>query len=174
MTPVGHTLAGLAIATVAMPRDWSVRSRFATTAALVVLANAPDIPLPGWGHDRYDISHSIFVTLVGVLATAAVVRLAAGPGRIPWRLYLAGGLAWYSHLLMDSFYNHGKGIAIYWPFSDGRLALPVPWFSTMNPRDLFSLHNLQVWTIELAVFGAILFGAIAWRKKHADMPADMG
>jgi hypothetical protein len=30
---------------------------------------------------------------------------------------------------LDSLYNHGHGVAIFWPLSDVRLALPIPWFA---------------------------------------------
>lgn len=164
MTPVGHSLTGLVIAVLVTPREWPLRSRLATMAAMVLLANAPDVPLPRWGHDRYDISHSVFVSAAAVLIVALVVRLAVGAGRIPTRLYIAGGLAWFSHLLLDTTYNHGRGIAIYWPFGDGRLALTLPWFSTMNPRDLWSAHNFRVWAIEAVVYGSIFALAVGGRR----------
>jgi hypothetical protein len=171
MTPVGHSLMGLTIATVAMPRDWSVRARVVTYATFVVLANAPDIPLPNWGHDRYDISHSVFVTAAATALVAIVVPLIAGAGRISWQLYVAGVTAWYSHLLLDTTYNHGKGLAVFWPFGSGRIALPIPWFSIMRPHDLFSAHNYQVWAIEAVVYGAILaivlLGRKAWDRTEA-------
>ncbi|NLX99936.1 MAG: hypothetical protein GXY83_27880 [Rhodopirellula sp.] len=70
MTFVGHGIAGATIAVAVLPRDASVRSIIPTIIAFAVLANLPDAHFPGWGHDRYDISHSVFVTLVlaGVLA----------------------------------------------------------------------------------------------------------
>jgi len=102
-----------------------------------------------------------------------VVRLVAGRRALPLRLYVAGGLAWYSHVLLATMYNHGRGIAIYWPVSRGRLSLAVPWFSTMNPRDLWSAHNLRVWAIEASVYGAIFAAAcygrhlMTRRKKNS-------
>ena len=41
-------------------------------------------------------------------------------------------IAWSSHFLLDAFYNHGRGVGIFWPFSSSKLALPVPWFSTLQ------------------------------------------
>lgn len=155
---------GLTIATVATPRDWSVRARVVTYATFVVLANAPDIPLANWGHHRYDISHSVFVTAVATALVALVVRLIASAGRIPWQLYLAGVAAWYSHLLLDTTYNHGNGLAVFWPVNSGRVALPIPWFSIMRPHELFSTHNYQVWAIEAGVYGTI-FAAVLWARR---------
>ena len=59
-------MMGLTIGVAAVPRDFNRRQTVVILAAFVALANAPDWPLPGWGHDRYDVSHSIFVTLAAV------------------------------------------------------------------------------------------------------------
>ena len=155
MTPVGHTLTGLAIGILATPREWPARRQVAALPAFALLANAPDFPIPYWGHHRYLISHSVFSTCVGVVLLAGIVRLYAG-GRIPWHLYVGEALAWYSHLLLDSFYNHGRGIRVYWPFGDGRWRLPIPWFSIMQREPLFGRHNRRVWLIEAVAYGTLL------------------
>ncbi len=132
MTPVGHSLVGAAVGVVVMPR---YKSRWASAAFLsvfVALANLPDWRLPYWGHERYDISHSVFVNLALIIVCAAVLRICkftrANIGA--WPMIIGGAIAWLSHLFLDSFYSHGQGIAIFWPFSTARLALPMPWFRT--------------------------------------------
>ena len=83
---------------------------------------------------------------------------------------LLGAGAWLSHLLLDSFYNHDHGVAIYWPFSDGRFNLAIPWFNTLDlSQSSISQHNLSVYTIELAAFLPVLImsvviGTIARQK----------
>lgn len=165
MTPVGHSLTGLAIGCIVCPATFSLRGMVATLAAFVLLANVPDLRLPGWGHERYDISHSVFAT------TAAMVVLATFLLILPWSrrvltpaLVLGGAAAWYSHLLLDTFYNHGVGLAMFWPLSAARLALPIPWFTTMDTRALFSEHNARVFAIEGVVYGAVLVAAIGVRR----------
>ena len=114
MTPIGHTLTGLTIGCVVLPTRFSARSKMLTLAVFALLANVPDFRLPGWGHDRYDISHSVFVTAVGVVVLGMFAGVATrGRGILSPALLVGGGLAWYSHLLLDSFYSHGKGIAAY-------------------------------------------------------------
>jgi hypothetical protein len=142
-------------------------------AGFVVLANAPDLPLPGWGHDRYFISHSVFVTSAAVLiaACAALAIMRAMGRQSSRRLILAGAMAWYSHLLLDTFYNHGKGLAIFWPVSDARIALPLPWFSTMRLPPIFSSHNVRVWLIEAAAYGALLAAAVFTKHRHSSKSA---
>ncbi len=162
MTQVGHSLVAVTIGVVTVPQTAPARVKSLYYAVLVVLANVPDFPVAGWGHDAYHVSHSIFVNLalivlclsVGVLAWRLRHRV------VRWRVVLGGVAAWLSHLLLDSMYNHGRGVAIFWPFSDARLALPVPWFSTVrNPRPFTDWQTLQVAVIEFVSYGALL-GAV--------------
>lgn len=67
MTPIGHTLTGLAIGYLAIPRATPIKPKMLLLAAFAVAASVPDLPLPYWGHNRYDISHSILMTTTGIL-----------------------------------------------------------------------------------------------------------
>lgn len=157
MTPVGHSLMGLAIGCAAMPRGFTRRQTTVVLAAFVALANAPDWPLPGWGHDRYDLSHSIFVTIAVVTIAGAVAAVLLW--RTPyfsWRLVVGGAIAWLSHLLLDTLYDGRKGLAMFWPVSDARVSLPIPCFRTMQLSPLVSVHNASVFAIEAVVYGSIL------------------
>ena len=45
-----------------------------------------------------------------VVVVATSVRLLFRPSRDwPLKVWLGGAAAWYSHLLLDTTYNHGKG-----------------------------------------------------------------
>lgn len=161
MSPVGHSLTGLAIGALVIPPEWSNKSKAASAIALVLLANAPDLPFPYWGHERYDISHSLFSTALGctVLIAIALFALRSRMANL-WRLITTGILAWNSHLLLDTFYNHGKGLAMFWPYSDARVALMMPWFSHLDLSNLWSWHNVRVALVELMSYGSIL--SLAW------------
>lgn len=150
MSPVGHTLTGLTIGYLAAPNRNPKTTWLAATA---FFANASDLPFPYWGHDRYDISHSIFSTTVAIVV---VVVLSKRLYPVTRRLAAACAIAWYSHLLLDTLYNHGQGLAMFWPISKARIAMPIPWFNTLSLERLFSLHNLKVCTIELLVYGTTL------------------
>ena len=166
MSPVGHSLVGLSLAAIAMPPS---RGRFWKTGLLVsfvALANLPDWPIANWGHDRYDISHSIFVniSLIGLTTLVWLItpRLKSS---LPLPCFLLALSAWLSHLLLDSFYNHGLGIAIYWPFSDGRLNFAMPWFNTLDlSQSITSQHNLYVYFIEFIAYGPVLILALVVGK----------
>ena len=70
-------------------------------------------------------------------------------------------MAWFSHLLLDTFYNHGKGIGLFWPFSTWRLALPIPWFETLHkPLPYFDSHAIRVYAIELISFAPVFLIAV--------------
>jgi len=141
-------------------------------AVFALLADIPDFPFPGWGHYKYHISHSIFVNC-GLIAIAllglAVARMWKGL-RIPKRVVAGGVVAWASHFLLDSMYNHGLGIRIYWPLGSGSLVLPVPWFSTLehSPPPL-NTHTFRVFAIELVCYslllGAVLVARRALKRK---------
>ena len=172
MTFIGHSLTGLAVAAAVLPRGMSRRRMVIGLAVFALLANIPDFRLPGWGHYKYHISHSIFVNggLVAVaLLGLGVARMWKGL-RIPKRVIVGGVVAWFSHFLLDSMYNHGHGIRIYWPVSSGSLAWPVPWFSTLahSPPPM-NMHTFRVFAIELACYlpllGAVLLVRRALKPK---------
>lgn len=167
MTSVGHTLTGIAMGALAVPRNETRTYKWVVFNAFGLLANLPDLPLPGWGHSAYHVSHSLFVNLALIAAVGAGLALwPAARERLGWRVALALGAVWLSHLLLDSFYNHGNGIGIFWPLSDAHLNLPIPWFSTVELDPWNTAHNLRVFAIELAFYGALLVAAVAARLRR--------
>jgi membrane-bound metal-dependent hydrolase YbcI (DUF457 family) len=167
MTPVGHSLVGASLAVAVMPVAAGRWTRLLAVAAFAVLANMPDARLPGWGHDRYDISHSLFIGLGLILPLCGVFlfiprarRFVGGAGVV-----VGGATAWLSHLLLDSCYNHGRGVAMFWPFSKASLALPIPWLDNVHyPLPYFSLHTAHVMGVELLTFGSVLGLACLGRR----------
>ena len=55
-------------------------------------------------------------------------------------------------------------IAIFWPLSSARLALPIACFQTVH-RPLLSndLHNVRVFGMEFLLYGAILLAVLTGR-----------
>ena len=156
MTFVGHTLVGATIgAMMPLPKTGKI-SRSAFILAVVVCANLPDLPLPGWGHSNYRVSHSIFVGIVLISCGVILLRgLQVARNTVgSWLVVLAGSMALVSHYFLDSIYNHGMGIAVFWPLSDARIVFPISWFSIMKSDPFFCWHNVKVWSIELLFCGA--------------------
>lgn len=171
MSPVGHSLVGLAFAAVAFPSIRSRKWKVVAAIAFVALASLPDWPLPNWGHDKYKVSHSIFVNvaLISILI-AAWFLISRVKAAIPLPVVLLGSGAWLSHLLLDTFYNHGIGLKIYWPFSEARLNLAIPWFNVIDVKQsILSQHNLSVYGIEFIAYTPILlltiFATNFFRRK---------
>ena len=167
MTPVGHCLTGLSFAALVVPRSWVRKERVTVFAAFTLVANAPDLPLPFWGHYDYRVSHSLFVNLALV---AGVVGLLIGSrawhSKAAWRWVVAGGAAaWLSHLLLDSFYSHGYGIRLFWPVSDAALNLAIPWFHVVQRDSSADLTTLRILVTEAVCYGALLGACLIWRRR---------
>jgi hypothetical protein len=168
MTQVGHALTGTAIAVICLPKHISRRHKFIHFAAFVALSLVPDFRLPNWGHDKYYISHSLFINLLFIsgfvilLSLFKNIRAKIGG----WVVIAFGATAWLSHLLLDSFYNHGRGVAIFWPFSKGRLILPIPWLSVVKPLPPpITTELIRILLIEFVTFFPLVLLAILIRNQ---------
>ena len=152
-----------------LPHGASTKQTVTQVVAFMLLSNIPDLPLNNWSHEKYYVSHSIFVNLLLIVtAIFILVYLRDVRTRIGgWPVMLSGTVAELSHLLVDSFYNHGNGIAIFWPFSDTRLALPIPWFSSVTslPPPITS-EMMQIFLIEFVCYLPFLLLAVLIRKTE--------
>ena len=168
MTQVGHALTGAAFGVLCLPDNASSVRKAAHLAAFMALSLVPDFAIRNWGHDRYYVSHSLFInllliaTIVLLLAVLKDLRVKLGG----WKVITGGSLAWLSHLLLDSFYNHGKGVAIFWPFSKARLVLPLPWLSVVThlPPPI-TPELIRIFLIEFATFFPLIMLAILIRRR---------
>ena len=179
MTSVGHCLTGLSLAALVVPRSWVRREKVAAFAAITLVANAPDLPLPFWGHYSYRVSHSVFVNLALVVVVASLLlNLRARRGEAAWRWVVAGGAAawrwvvaggaaaWLSHMMLDSFYSQGRGIRIFWAVSDAALSLSLPWFHVLQRGSPPDLATLRIFATEAVFYGALLAACLYWRRHR--------
>ena len=168
MTIIGHSLIGATLAVLFSPAVLYARRKVIIIGAFIFVAYILVLPLPGWGHWQYHISHSVFVNLLLIVPTVLVMlylKYAKNVGS--YAIIFAVTVAWLSHFVLDSLYNHGQGIGIYWPFSDNKLALPISWFSTLQATPaVFSVHNLKVIFIELLAYVPIFLVAFFARKRY--------
>lgn len=167
MTPVGHILTGSTMFVLFSRQRLSARLKVPLLSAFIVCACIPDLQIPYWGHHKYLISHSIFVNLA-IISLVCLLLLFADRVRDKiggWKTITGCSLAWLSHLVLDSLYNHAKGVAIFWPVSDARLKLPLPWFTTLesSPAPL-NWHTVRVCAVELMVYVPILLLAICAKR----------
>lgn len=165
MTTIGHSLTGISIAVLTVPRGRSLLWYLVVGHLFIFFANLPDFPLPGWGHDAYVVSHSIFLTALLASLMALLMFVPKVNARVGAVVFVAWSAAWLTHMPLDSLYSHGQGIGIFWPFSDAHLVLPVPWFETLTwpPR---TEHNLRVFKIEMIFYGSVLALCIVARRIY--------
>jgi len=170
VTTVGHSLTGLSLAVLTLPAGKSRRWYVLMSIVFVGFANLSDFPLPGWGHICYHVSHSVFVTVLLASLLALLLLWPTFHARVSVKLMAAWCIAWLSHLPLDSMYAHGQGIAIFWPFSNAHLAMPVSWFETLR-LPAKSAHNVRVFAIETMVFGSVLLSCAglrwAWSQRNS-------
>jgi membrane-bound metal-dependent hydrolase YbcI (DUF457 family) len=166
-SPIGHALAGLAVAwgadlvpgtrawrTAPQSASWYERAGNGLTLACAVLAAAPDLDLP-FGRFHRTVTHS----LVSVAAVAAIAGLAAARARWPVaRVVIMCAGAWATHLLVDwlsADRSVPRGIQLLWPF-DGRWFISgCDLFIGSERRDLFGAptmtRNLEAIAQEVAI-----------------------
>jgi membrane-bound metal-dependent hydrolase YbcI (DUF457 family) len=172
VTTVGHSLTGISIAVLSLPRGKSLLWYLVIGHLYVFFANIPDFPFTGWGHESYHISHSIFLTALLASLLALLLLLPKFSEQVGRKVVIAWIVAWFSHMLLDATYNHGQGIGIFWPLSNAHLVLPLPWFETLTwpPK---TQHNQQVFLIELGFYGALLLGCVWFRLSSKSRNANV-
>jgi membrane-bound metal-dependent hydrolase YbcI (DUF457 family) len=168
----GHVITGAAIGVVALPKKLPIWQGAIYFSIFTFLSVLPDNQyLPNWGHgNHYYYSHSLFVNLL-VISIIAVIVISLGSllnKPVSLTVILGGAVAWLSHLLLDAMYNTGYGIAIFWPFSEGRLILSIPWLALGHGVGLLTPEGLRLFTIEAITFLPLLVIAITarWLISH--------
>jgi hypothetical protein len=164
MTDFGHILTGASLGALCMPRRWRWPAKAALLLAFSFLSIVPDLPFRGWGHDKYHISHSLLLNLLipGVQAFLLGLWPAARRALGGAAVLAMGVAAELSHLLLDSFYNHGRGVVIGWPVNRYALNLRMPWFTALWPG--WNLAFAREVGTEMLFYGTILLICIAARK----------
>jgi membrane-bound metal-dependent hydrolase YbcI (DUF457 family) len=193
-SPVGHALAGAAIA-------WSLDHRNETESdgtcgalrlrsgrgqprphvlawTCAALAVAPDLDLLGpWPHRT--VTHSVLaVALMAIVSTIVTARVT---GRLHWRVVLICTAAFGSHLLLDWMSEDTRlprGLQLLWPFSEHWFISDWQFFRSTIRERIFSPNSIRINLLalvrEIAILGPI--AALAWSvrvKTAAGFPAKM-
>ncbi|MBI4486726.1 MAG: metal-dependent hydrolase [Acidobacteria bacterium] len=172
-SPIGHLVAGVAVAWTLDPR---ADRRLIATAA--VLAALPDIDL-ALPFQHRTFTHSI-VAVVAVTIIAAVVTRRVTNWPI-WRVAAICGIAYGSHLLLDwlsADLSLPRGLQMLWPFSDRFYMSEWLVFALTERRDIFSMpsivRNVRAVGQELAILGPILYAIWLIRvKAPTRLPAEL-
>jgi LexA-binding, inner membrane-associated putative hydrolase len=142
-SPVGHTLAGCAVALALTPPQMS--QAWQAWALCVISANLADMDfIPGLltGDPRRfhrGPSHSLMAAVVVAALGASLLTWWS----VPW-LTRAGliFLAYASHVGLD-YFTPGRGVLLSWPISHRRYQAAYPWFRSITPgktRQSFSFE----------------------------------
>jgi membrane-bound metal-dependent hydrolase YbcI (DUF457 family) len=180
-SPIGHALAGIAVAwgadllpgnrawrTAPGPASWYVRAGNGLTLTCAALAAAPDLDLMIRAFHR-SITHSF----VSIAVVAAVAAVSAARARLPVaRIAFMCAAAWASHMLLDWLAadpSSPRGIQALWPFSDTRFISGWDVFPGTERRDIFSASslrlNLTALVMELAFMTPVVAGLWLVRVK---------
>jgi len=188
-SPVGHLLAGAAVAwtadlvpgrrawrTAAPTASWYQRAGNGLTLVCALLAAAPDLDLIV--HRHRTITHSVGAVIFVALVAAAI---AATRSRPVARVTLMCAAAYFSHLLLDwmatdSFYP--QGIQALWPFGQSWYISGWDVFrqtARLNPLAAEEiLQNVKAIAVEIAVLGPVALGVWLVRVKAlAGLAAEM-
>lgn len=164
-TPIGHLLAGLAVAWSAEPPTPALRLKQALgrplTLVCLALAVFPDLDLLYPPLHR-SATHSVGATfLVAIIAAGVTGRVTR---RINWRVVLACTAAYASHLLTDWLGVDRQyppfGIQMLWPFDRTWYVSGWDVFLPVERRHPFSLvavrTNVAAVTREIAILGTVV------------------
>jgi len=189
-SPIGHALAGIAVAwgadlvpgtrawRIAPPSaGWFERAGNGLTLSCAVLAAAPDLDL-FLGRFHRTMTHS----LIGVAVVALVAALVAARARLPiTRVVIMCAGAWASHLLVDwlsADQSAPRGIQLLWPFDSRWFISGWDLFIGSERRDLFSAasmkRNVEAIAQEVAVLMPIVI--VLWLvrvKALAGLPSQL-
>jgi membrane-bound metal-dependent hydrolase YbcI (DUF457 family) len=170
-SPIGHALAGVAVAWTAdlvsgdrnwraapVSGTWYQRAGGGLTLICAALGAAPDLDLAFAAHRT--MTHS-FTAVMAVAVVAAAI--AAGAGRPIARVTLTCAAAYGSHLLLDwlgaDFYPP-RGLQLLWPFSDEWYISGLDIFRQTARLRIFTrgpmLTNVRAIVQELAILGPIV------------------
>ena len=187
-TPVGHSLAGIAVALAGQRgsrlRDFRGFLASPTTVLCVAVATLPDVDL--W-YPRFHrtATHSVTATIVVAIVAAAMTARATGTtsrtrnalGRIAWSAVVMFAAAHGSHLLLDWLNcdpSPRPGIQALWPFSDRWFSSGWCVFPGEERRHVFTVaamvRNLTVLAWELGILGPVV--VVLWwlRPDHRSSP----
>lgn len=178
-TPVGHTLAGLAIWAISersKPLKDLLNARCLGWAALCVVAsNIPDadfilmtdggLKLSGQFH--HGVTHSIgFAIGLGAIVWAwAKIRKSEFAAR-------AAALTTYCYAIhifldlfnVDAYPANGIGLPALWPLTNTYFNLPI--FPGASRADILSVYNVVSVGLEVLIYGSILLAALMWGRRR--------
>ena len=163
-SPIAHSITGYFINEVFpvnKTKQFSSTNHFFIVFASIIIANAPDldfIPQIITG-DRYHhgFSHSLVMALI--VSSISVIILYIFNKKLLLSLFVWVLLLYSSHLLLDFFTAGGKGIQLFWPFSEKFFMSEVALFPSTHHSEgkgIFAMSHFVFISFELIYSGLLL------------------
>ncbi len=183
-TPIGHSLAGLAVfaLTADKKREQPLfrKETLWWAAYCIVLSNIPDLDFFHFEEGRliltgkyhHGISHSLgFSLAIGFAAwIAAKLWRFNKPGKI---FAVSFSLCWLHSIIdmfnFDGYALNGIGLPLLWPLTDKYFI--IPFIPPPDRNDPFSTESLLALLLEIALYGTLFLGAWLWRRFHVENTA---
>jgi len=180
-TPIGHALAGCAIAACAHRKLGPGKLAFAALAANAAdLDFVPGLVLGDVGRFHHYFSHTLLAAVLFGVVIAALARLRLDRNAaLGWGVIAA--LLYASHPLLDALSTDTGipyGCPLFWPFSGRYFTATRPVFLDVYRGSLAILlgpHNRAALTREFLILGSLCLGVflVRWgRRRPAGLPAD--
>jgi len=180
-SPYAHLIAGVTIATPYLFTKARALHHKEDIATLIGFSLLPDLDvIPGMMAGNVaayhnQLTHSIAFGLIVCLLYSLIRRVTPAP-RPFRRTFVLSATAYGLHLLMD-FFTYGRGLMLFWPFTEQRFSPPVLLFYGLRRSDgWISSHHLITFATEsltmLPVIGIVwlLARRRAQRKPLPDAP----
>ena len=138
--------------------------------ATSILCLLPDLPsivgvLTGqFGRYHNSWEHSLITGVLVAVFCGAVASLRSYRRSLRW--FLIALLCYESHVLMD-YATIGRGVMLFWPFTDDRLAAPVRIFFGLHWSDgWLTWKHLVTLITEMVFAGFVIYISHRWRRKE--------
>lgn len=170
-SPYAHILAAITIATPYLVHKADTLRHKEDILTLIAFSLVPDLDvIPGllFGNiaDYHNhMTHSIAFGLM-VCLFYSLIRSRIHPPRSFRRSFSLTAAAYGLHLLMD-FFTYGRGLMLFWPFTDERFSPPFLIFYGLRRSDgVFSSHHIVTFITESVKMLPIL--SVVWwlARRH--------
>jgi len=174
-SPVAHTAIAYVIWRVFALKAPARLCRHPLPIPLLLLATStlsllPDLPsiagvLTGqFGRYHNSWEHSLIIGVLVAVFCGAVASLPSYRRSLRW--FLIALLCYESHVLMD-YATIGRGVMLFWPFSDERLAAPVRIFFGLHWSDgWLTWKHLVTLITEMAFAGLVIYVSHRWLRRQ--------
>ena len=167
-SPIAHSVTGLVIYKLLHNKQsviWNKPTYVMVLCMFIAVLPDLDFILQLWTGRKYHhtFTHSITLTILFALVSAIICSLL---NKHIFRITLCALIGYGSHLVLDFFTEGGRGIQLFWPFSEKLFISPATFFpGTHHSKGLFSRTHFTFISFELLYSLILLTGLYIWEKR---------